>query len=518
MIRSLTKTWGDFGKVACSKEQFVLTYRLFFRKLEDKYNKEPPLYLTVNSLSGAVDIFDSSEGECLEAFIRDKDPSVISDKLFSFLRKRGYIFPSKNLENLAFDTVIKHHKYKKYFKDKILGYFSIDMSCPMGCKYCFEKKYSKDDGIFENALMDKTSIDAAFNFLNFIKDLQEKEIDFVAGWGGEPLQEKNSDINEYFIKKAVQNGYKVAYFSNLAFVGAKLTKILSEHAENFKFIQTTLDDIPTKHDHYRNLNNAFERTVNAIDGLLKSDLPVIVRTNVGEHNIDALPYLAEFYEEKGWFNYPKFKGFITHVYDRHHEFTQKFTGYESKMLSRFLELRDNYRCVRKIQGIKFAPSVSNIIKAFKLREVTDITEENFEVEIKPIISYCVASSRAEYVFTGAPNYSIYNCAECTGLSKFKIGHYYPEVNIDDNAAKMWGINNSIHDVRSIDSLDKCKNCKAATFCGGYCALEAICDNGNVNDVFCKQADVIINDFLEQESDRLYRRAKILLEKTENISI
>jgi uncharacterized protein len=517
-MRSLTKTWSSFKYINCELENCHVTHRLFLQKLEDPLHSDAPLYLAVNSLSGSIDIFDRHNGEALDRFIRCDDKSEISEKLFTFLRKRGYVFPSKEVEELIFDTIVVHHKNKLYFNSKILGYFAIDMSCPMKCEYCFEKKYEQQGDAFEKSLMDGKSINAAFDFLDLIRDLQCRDIDFVAGWGGEPLQEKNADINKDFIKNALQRNFKVAYFSNLAFIGDETVRILSENANHFKFIQTTLDNIPEEHNKYRKTLNAFEKTVDSVNRLLELDLPVIVRTNVGAHNIEALPRLAEFYHEQGWFEFPKFKGFITHVYDRHHEFTKKFTDTEDNMLSRFLKLRDEHRLVRKIQGIKFAPSINNILKAFELRETNDITRENFEIEINPLITYCYASNRAEYVFTGAPNYSIYNCAECTGLSRFKIGRYYPEVSIDKSGARMWNINEGLYSIRSIDSLARCRKCPAATFCGGYCALESICDYGNAQEVFCKKADEIIRNFLKNESSRLYRRSKVLLEKTENITI
>jgi uncharacterized protein len=519
-MRSLTKTWSSFKYVDCKLENCSITHRLFFQKLEDPLHREAPLYLAVNSLSGAIDVFSRHNGEALERFINCGDKSEISEKLFIFLCKRGYVFPSKEIEEIIFNTIIVHYKNKMYFDSKILGYFAIDMSCPMKCEYCFEKKYEQQGDAFEKAIMDKESIRAAFNFLDLIKDLQCRDIDFVAGWGGEPLQEKNVDANREFIKSAKQRGFNIAYFSNLAFIGDETVRLLSENADHFKFIQTTLDNIPSEHNKQRKIQNAFEKTVESVNRLLKLDLPIIVRTNIGAHNIEALPKLAEFYHEQGWFKFPKFKGFITHVYDRHHEFTKKFTDTEDNILSRFLELRDEHRLVRKIQGIKFAPSINNILKAFELRETNDITRENFGVHITPIITYCYASNRAEYVFTGAPNYSIYNCAECTGLSRFKIGRYYPEVSVDKNGAHIWNMRDGLHSVRSIDTLSKCKVCAAATFCGGYCALESICDYNNTNtgEVFCKKADEIIRNFLRNESSRLYKRIKVLLEKTENITI
>ena len=286
-----------------------------------------------------------------------------------------------------------------------------------------------------------------------------------------------------------------------------------------EFIQTTIDDIGEAHNETRSMKNAFEKTVANIDKLLKENLPVIVRTNIGEHNIDSIPRIAEFYEKKGWFDYPKFKGFITHVYDRHHDFTKKFTLSEDVAVSKFLEFRRKYPSVRKIQGNKFAPAVKNILEAFKLREETDIRKESFLVDIKPTITYCYTSNRAEYVFTGKPNFSIYSCAECTGMLDLKLAKYYPNFEVEEKQADLWGLEKgTINEVRTIDKLERCKKCKAATYCGGYCALEAINTVGTAYDVYCKHADEIIEKFLNNESQKLYERANQLMKNEEYITL
>ena len=83
---------------------------------------------------------------------------------------------------------------------------------------------------------------------------------------------------------------------------------------------------------------------------------------------------------------------------------------------------------------------------------------------------------------------------------------------------MWGITDTLDHIRSIDTLDKCRDCAGATYCGGYCALEAVTANGNAQDIYCKKADEIIRNFLKNENHRLYKRARILLDNTEHITL
>ena len=517
-MKSLTNIWYKYKYLPCKKDNCIITNRLFWKELKDEVSNNS-IYLAINTHSGAIDLFTQKEGKKIEESLKYNYWANLSDELFEKLVKRGYIFPSKEIEEYIFDTFIKDYKIRGYSTDKILASFALDMSCPMKCEYCFEKKLQEHGNKFEKSIMDKESLEKAFEFLNLMSKLQKREVTSVAGWGGEPLQSKNYEINKVFVDLANRNGYKISYFSNLAFEDDRYIKLLKENVNNMEFIQTTIDDIGEAHNETRSMKNAFEKTVANIDKLLKENLPVIVRTNIGEHNIDAIPRIAEFYEKKGWFDYPKFKGFITHVYDRHHDFTKKFTLSEDVAVSKFLEFRRKYPSVRKIQGNKFAPAVKNILEAFKLREETDIRKESFLVDIKPTITYCYTSNRAEYVFTGKPNFSIYSCAECTGMLDLKLAKYYPNFEVEEKQADLWGLEKgTINEVRTIDKLERCKKCKAATYCGGYCALEAINTVGTAYDVYCKHADEIIEKFLNNESQKLYERANQLMKNEEYITL
>ena len=517
-MKGLTKLWLELSDISCDKQHCIITNRLFWQELKDGIVQEP-IYLAINTLSGAIDLFTENEGKQIEGIIFDNKWNELSNRVFNYLLERGYIFPSKEIEELVFDTFVKDYKNREYANKSILASFALDTSCPMKCEYCFEKKQLEQGEMFEHSMMDEETLKSSFEFLNMISTLQGRRVDYVSGYGGEPLQVKNYDINRLFIDLAKKNGYRISYFSNLALLDKKLIDLLIDNSSHMNFIQVTLDDIGEAHNATRGIPNAFEKTVNNIDQLLKGNVPIVVRSNIGEHNIDSLPKIAKFYEDKGWFKFPNFKGCITPTYDRHHDFTKSFTLDEEIGVSKYLKYREEYESVRKIAGLKFGPTLENILEAFKIREETDIRKNDFMISIKPTISYCYTSNRAEYVFTGKPDCSIYNCAECVGIKKLRLGQYYPYFKIDEKQADLWGMKKgSINDIRSIDKLEKCKKCKASTYCGGFCALEAISTSGTAHDVYCKRADKIIKNFLNNESERLYKRAKMLIESNTNITL
>ena len=256
-MKGLTKLWIDLGNLSCNKSQCILTHRLFWQELRDDNEENEPIYLAINTLSGAIDLFTKKEGNEIEEVIVNNAWNKMSDRLYNYLLERGYIFQSKEMEELIFDTFVKDYKNREYTKKSILASFALDMSCPMKCEYCFEKKQLEQGEEFEKSIMDQESLEKAFDFLKMVCSLQGRKVDFVSGYGGEPLQSKNYDINKKFIDLANKNGYKISYFSNLALIDDKLIELLSKNANNMKFLQVTLDDIGEAHNATRGIANAF---------------------------------------------------------------------------------------------------------------------------------------------------------------------------------------------------------------------------------------------------------------------
>lgn len=509
-MKSLTKLWGEFRHVPVDVSRLLITSRLFLRRLEDPDGSGPPLYVAVNALSGAVDVLSEQEGRFLERLSRRNPPfgdDEARDGLVRQLRDRGYLFPSPEVEELAYGSVINRYKHLKYSEDKVVAFFAIDTACPMKCKYCFEKKNEGESDKFECSVMTPESLEAAFNALGLLCDFQEKSVSFVAGWGGEPLQEKHHALNERFMALAKERTLPISFFSSLATVGPKLFKLLESYAPDIKFVSTTLDATESQHDGLRQIRGAFNRTVAAINTCLRMGISVGVRTNVGPHNMDGVADLAAFYESQGWFDFPNFKGILTRTYDRHHDYEEPLTFTDDEALSRWLRLRETFPLVKKMETIKLAPSLAYIMKAFWPGELGDFRENEYGV--KPLLTYCLSANRAEYVFTGAPSYSMYACAECTGLPRFRVGHYLPTFSYDPQRKAMWAIADDFYALRSVDRLDECRSCRAALLCGGYCALEAIVDHGTADRVFCKRAPNVICNFIDNESARLYRRSRAL---------
>ena len=118
----LTNLWGKFENVPLDEKKVAVTKRLFLQKLEDPLKKSSPLYLAMNTLSGSIDIFSNEKGEMLESLIHGEEKKASKDFLEQ-LKRRGYIFPSEEIEDLIYDMIVRHHKNLLALNDKILPFF-----------------------------------------------------------------------------------------------------------------------------------------------------------------------------------------------------------------------------------------------------------------------------------------------------------------------------------------------------------------------------------------------------------
>jgi radical SAM protein with 4Fe4S-binding SPASM domain len=61
---------------------------------------------------------------------------------------------------------------------------------------------------------------------------------------------------------------------------------------------------------------------------------------------------------------------------------------------------------------------------------------------------------------------------CYGAEGFRLGRFFPKLEIDEEAIKMWSS-------RDVSSLAACSGCRLAFLCGGGCARQVINRGGNL---------------------------------------
>jgi uncharacterized protein len=333
----------------------------------------------------------------------------------------------------------------------------------MGCIYCIEG--NKPTSIKPQTLKFKT-VDSLLIALDELKQ-QGRKLSIML-FGGEPLQKSTLPIIEYLLKKFKESDYKSILFSNS--LDALLFKdTIDKYRDIIISYNTTIDGEENYHNGLRNNKKSFKAVVNTIDELVKMNIPINIRTNIGKENLNSIVFLYEFYKKKKWWNNSNISfeiapltshdsANIVNEYTSHSELTFFFKN----LVERDSEyLHFNYY---GILGHLYYPC-----RELKLFSFPDYLGYNMSIPRK---HGCTIGGNLSFVFT--PSGSINNCnEECLSESN-RIGSYFPELIWDDNLSGVWT-------KRDVFSVNRCSICKYKFLCGGGCVRNVIMSNSQ-NDV------------------------------------
>lgn len=504
--------WATFDKQALPTTPY-LTRRIVLRRLT-RTNK-PDVCISLNALSGAVDILSDDEGRILERLATGHPVSSIPAVMRSFMKDlaaNGYLFASREEEAKTYKQIVDHWTAKRLSESDLLVFFSLDTRCRMGCTYCFQRQAESQTLHLENSAMTPESTQHAFAALDEIQAMTGRSVKWVVLFGGEPLQEQFTDIVAQTISSAAARGHEIVAFSNLAMIGKRLHRTLAENAAKIGWIETTIDGPAATHNALRSLDSPYQRTMGNIQRLLDAGIPVTVRTNISPINIHQLPYLGTEFEALGLYEHRLFKHIVALCTDRHLQGGPTYT--EDAGYSMFLALRDQHPILKKMQDYNIVYVLYHLAVSLKLRHI--INGVDYRNDLRPVVVHCPTGAGSELVFTGAPRsdsepgYSIYCCAECGSSldanKPYRIGTYYPSLTFFAEQCAAWGSPDYLFSERSIRTVKGCYDCKLALLCGGACALESINLNGSASTPRCREAEDVVSRFLDAENDRLYEIA------------
>ena len=140
------------------------------------------------------------------------------------------------------------------------------------------------------AFSDRSELDTAgcFKVADDIAAFAPEAVTILTG--GEPLLRR--DILE-IVRHANAKGLWVVVGTN----GVKITPTLAAllKKEGVRGLSLSLDALdPERHDRFRRVTGAWKNTVEGARILKEAELPFIVQTTVGAHNVDELAAIAEF--------------------------------------------------------------------------------------------------------------------------------------------------------------------------------------------------------------------------------
>jgi radical SAM protein with 4Fe4S-binding SPASM domain len=165
--------------------------------------------------------------------------------------------------------------------------FELTFSCDFHCLYCYSDCYNKPSHIKRELSTQQ------------IKFILDKVYDAGCLWlcftGGDPLRRKDFlEIYDY----AKQKGFIITIFTN----GYSLTKEIADFlkAKPPFVVEITLNAVNKKtFEEISGLADSYEKTMKAINMLIKRKIPLKIKTMVIKNNLEQLPKIKKFVEALG---------------------------------------------------------------------------------------------------------------------------------------------------------------------------------------------------------------------------
>ena len=220
------------------------------------------------------------------------------------------------------------------------------LDCNARCFYCFEKRIPGSD----------MTIETAARVIEYMKEQAEDDSIEVVWFGGEPLV--NYPIIDFITDGLREKGLEFQSFmySN----GFLFDSTMVEKAKRFwnlKRIQITLDGTRQVYRRVKayetDVIDPFEKVLQNIRCLLRNDIKVYIRLNIGLYNhndiIDLVDFLSEEFKEEGNLNVyisPLFE--LINYSDEKKEFIYDIIQDLNKKLNRISGKKHNNEFARKI--------------------------------------------------------------------------------------------------------------------------------------------------------------------------
>ncbi|MBI2907019.1 MAG: SPASM domain-containing protein [Chloroflexi bacterium] len=427
--------------------------------------------LICSSLTGAVDLLDAS-GKAAWASLAVGSPSNIAPALLSALKRRGYVFRSPKDESRLFEKVAVSSSPQ----DAQLLRITIcpTYQCNFACKYCFEGELPQRS----LTTLSSRDVDRAFEAIDRIRTGRQARTSIELS-GGEPLLPRNKAIVEQLFAGAAARGCGIGVVSNGSCLASHFAPLFIEHARSLAFVQTTLDgpeDVHNSRRCFRNGRGSFQEVVASIDFLVQNEMPLRLRVNIDPQNVSRLPEIADLAESRGWTKSSAFQCMLAPVLDHHGD-------------SEYPHLVPEVELLASLNGLMARdPRLGRIFKSSLFRVIQHISSviKVGAGATVPMFHYCEANTPDFFVF-GADGY-VYACGEAVGNPQMAIGTFLPGYEIWPEKENVWR-------GRSVRTIDACRQCHIAGFCGGGCTFSALAQHGTPNVGMCAHAHETLRHYL-----------------------
>ncbi len=427
-------------------------------------------YAIMNPLSGSFDLLDLEEYKQIAA----GKPDELNGELADYMLERGYLFANKAKEDKLVQK--KWKEFQEEMADTQTQLLLIpSYGCNIACTYCYQAGVQAEPGI-----MSPEIVDAFFRYAEDTFGNQRKK-PFITLFGGEPFinTTRHRAIIELIIDRCIEYGYEVAAVTN----GHDLLDYIDLLSRaQVKEIQVTLDGSKEIHDQRRifaNGRGTFDRIVQGIEAAIERGIPINLRSVVDQENLEDMVAFAEFLDSKGWLDLPAhlFKTQIGRNYELFECYAQpQHLLSQAELWQAFAEMSRKYPILKKFHRPEF--------KGMRqLVETGEMYMASFDT--------CPAA-KTEWVFD--LHGDIYGCTASCGREEYKLGTFFPEVSLENDAVGQW-------QARNVNNIEECKDCRYNVVCGGGCGVIAANRQGRILAPDCRPIQELLETgvgYYEQE--------------------
>jgi len=433
--------------------------------------------LLFNGLTGAIDILDRAEFNRLTAMTW----TAAQENERTYLYSRGHL-ARPDAEARMQDELI-HCAKGDAARQGITFFLSPTNFCSMGCRYCLEGKVPKTK---QKLAMNQEQVDAAWNAMASICEKTGKSTNYLALFGGEPLQEFTFESVQTILEGASARSIKVLIFTNGLSMD-RFAPLLERHRNIILAVHTTLDGPEAYHNSLRGYRDAYERVNHAVNRLLEHQVPVTIRTNLTKTNINEIPAIKRIYMDCGWWDNPLVKFELSPITNHgddpaldalelpHHQYASTF--YQ-------LVARDSSYLKFRHIGL-----FSHLYYLFDELGILPFDQDDLGFNcLLPRIHGCSANSQTGYALCA--DGTIHHCNEDSGDAEFSVGTFWPDFQIDPCRSGPWV-------ARTVDTLAACGQCSYRFVCAGGCSRHALRKFNDLTQPACESVHKDFQDTIEE---------------------
>jgi len=419
--------------------------------------------ILINTLYSTIYILSNDETKQFRNWVSKKEIVVSSDietNLLMKLDEAGFVVDGCDRENEIINEITTRIRqwHKKRQKDHLVV-FVLTYNCNFSCPYCYEDSYHSSTKILTEQMVDK------------VFDLYKNRMEYITFYGGEPLLPETMEIIRYISEKApyaiynvTTNGYHLTDYydllSNLSLSNIMVTMDGSRETHNKTRI-------------HRSGVDTYEKVYQGIDLYLRSSIPMTIRMNISNDNLDQCLKLRDglIREYKTQFDNGVLKFELQPQLQLAIEARQKLNDWL------LFDTGGNAGIPNKYNMMSL--SVSPILREF----INSSNKKNVQ-------KYCFCDAQCNRRYYDAEG-NIYSCILALKNTHATIGKYYPQLCMKKDSMIS----------RNIETVAKCADCKLKFICGGGCSNKIMDKNGNV---FKPNCDDIRNE-VYNELPRLFRK-------------